>query len=433
MKLIRKLIVGISTICLLVMTFVSATYAWFEINSRASVDNFHFEVHGGQGFLVSIDNVNYYNDLNLLQLQKAMLVAYGAGEYRLATDGSEKIYHISYEDGYDAQANPIIKEVITEVPNENVGKIILGQVQGISGVKLLPTTSTNGRDLTDLYNSPSDVSLGRYLQFSVYFRTQSRRLEDKFAYQIYLNGDAATTDDGSIAEPTMITSERSVVPLSANMNAVVNSENGKTVYALKRNNASSQRDKIQVYSSNAVRLSITNQEYYEEYQKDANGNVELDTNGNKIITASGYRLVGDNPTKIYELNDTVNKNTDLGSYATDYTGNYSEAEIDAMITESGTLIQDEELALYCSKINAMYTYYNNLKPDQQITHLSYQDKPKTIRDLSNKDVITTVVAGEEAKLLTFRLWLEGWDADCFDGIEYAIKARLAFGSKRVDL
>ena len=206
MKLIRKLIVGISTICLLVMTFVSATYAWFEINSRASVENFHFEVHGGQGFLVSIDNVNYYNDLNLLQLQKAMLVAYGDGEYRLATDGSEKMYHISYEDGFDSMGNPTKNEVVTEVPNENVSKIVTGQIPGINGIKLLPTTSWNGRDLTDMYNSPSDVSLGRYLQFSVYFRTQSRRLEDKIAYDIYLNGDDATTDDGSLVEPTMITS-----------------------------------------------------------------------------------------------------------------------------------------------------------------------------------------------------------------------------------
>lgn len=420
MKLIRKLIVGISTICLLVITFVSSTYAWFQINSRASVENFHFEVHGGQGFLVSIDNVNYYNDLNLLQLQKAMLVAYGDGKYKIANDGSEKLYEIRYEDGLDSMGNPAVLEIEEELEAATIAKRVS------DNIKLLPTTSWNGRDLTDMYNSPSDVSLGRFLQFSIYFRTQSRRVEDHFAYDIYLNGDDATTDDGSLVEPTRITSDPSIYNVSADMDAVIDMDKDgiKRVYALKRNNTQGQRDAITVYSSNAIRLSIT-ENILKEYTI---------TNGeNEPTKEYRYEVTDENATKIYELNDTVNKNTDLGSYATDYTGGYTEGELDAMITEQGTLIEDEKLALYCSRFNAMYTYYNNIKPDAQIEHISYADRPKTIRDLSTKDTITRVVAGEEAKLLTFRLWLEGWDADCFDGIEYAVKVRLAFGSKRVEL
>jgi hypothetical protein len=81
----------------------------------------------------------------------------------------------------------------------------------------------------------------------------------------------------------------------------------------------------------------------------------------------------------------------------------------------------------------MYTYYNNLKPDAKIEHISYDNMPTTIRDLSEKQTITRLISGEDAKLLTFRLWLEGWDADCFDGIKYAVTVKLAFGSKRVEL
>ncbi len=428
MKLIRKLIVGISTICLLVMTFVSSTYAWFQINSRASIENFHFEVHGGQGFLVSIDNVNYYNDLNLLQLQKSMLVAYGDGKYKIANDGSEKLYEVRYEDGFDSMGNPTVLEIEEELEAATIAKRVS------DNIKLLPTTSWNGRDLTDMYNSPSDVSLGRFLQFSIYFRTQSRRLEDKFAYDIYLNGDDATTDDGSLVEPTRITSDPSTYNISANMDAVIDRDKDgiKRVYALKRNNTQGQRDAITVYSSNAVRLSITENSLKEYAVTDGQGNPVFDDEGNQKKEYR-YELTDENATKIYELNDTVNKNTDLGSYATDYKGGYTDAQLDAMVTENGTLIEDENLALYCSRFNAMYTYYNNIKPDAQIEHISYDTRPTTIRDLSNKDTITRVVAGEEAKLLTFRLWLEGWDADCFDGIEYAVKVRLAFGSKRVDL
>ena len=201
MKLIRKLIVGISTICLLVMTFVSATYAWFEINSRASVENFHFEVHGGQGFLVSIDNVNYYNDLTLLQLQKAMLVAYGAGEYRLATDGSETLYHVTYEDAYDAEGHYDPREVLVPIEDNNLGGIINGR----NGIQLLPTTTQNGRDLMDSYNSITNVSSGRYVQFSVYFKTTSDIKNDKFAYEIFLNGEEGKADDpGAYEHPDIL-------------------------------------------------------------------------------------------------------------------------------------------------------------------------------------------------------------------------------------
>ena len=434
MKLIRKLIVGISTVGLLVMTFVSATYAWFEINSRASVENFHFEVNGGQGFLVSIDDVHYYNSLNLTQLQKAMLVAYGEGEYRLSTDGTETLYHIDYVDGFDPMGNPIVKEDPKKVEDSDLGDLISGKVTGVPGVKLLPTTTTDGRYLTDLYNSESKPSDGRFLQFSVYFKATSDREQDNYAYEIYLNGEEGRADNDALIEPTRITSERSEVPLSANMNVVLNTDAGKKIYALKRTNSLGGRDKVSVYSSNAVRLSITNQEYYEEYQKNPDGSDALDGEGNKILL-SGYKLSGDNPTRIYELNDTVNKNTDLGSYATNYAGEYTDAQLEAMVTEEGTLINDEKLSLYCSKFNAMYTYYNNLKPDDPLTYklLDYNvvEQINTIRDLSGKQTITTVRSGEKAKLLTFRLWLEGWDADCFDGIEYAVKARLSFGSRKV--
>jgi len=432
MKLIRKLIVGISTICLLVMTFVSATYAWFEINSRASVENFHFEVHGGQGFLVSIDNVNYYNDLNLLQLQKAMLVAYGDGEYRLADDGSEKLYYIHYEDFRNDHGEIEKRELADEVSSTRIAEIVSDKI------KLYPTTSKNGRDLTDMYNATTKVNSGNYVQFNIYFRTQSRRLEDKFAYEIYLNGSDATTDDGSLVEPTTITSAITEFDLSADMNAVKYDNGSRYVKALKRTNSSGARDKITVYSSNAVRLSITDNTLREYAIVDDENHPVLDEAGNPT---KGYRyeLTDENATKIYELNDTVNKNTDLGSYATDYTGGKTDAELEALINSGSEIIstdvalEDENLALYCSKFNAMYTYYNKLKPDAQITHISYNDKPTTIRDLSKKDTITRVVAGEEAKLLTFRLWLEGWDADCFDGIKYSVKVKLAFGSKRVDL
>jgi len=415
MKLVRKLIVGISTIGLLLMTFISSTYAWFKINSRASVDNFKFEVVGGQGFLVSIDNVKYSNDLTKDQLYKAMLLCYGSGEYKISDDGEEKLYQVTYDQAGQEQLN--------ELSQEQINTLVAAKI------KLLPTTSSDGRYLTDLYNSQSHVSAGRFVEFNVYFKAQSKKAED-VTYEIYLNGEEGVTDDGAVVEPTSVTSARTDVTLSADMNAVIPNDNGKYITSLKRNNVSGQKDHIDVYSSNALRISISESSLKEFPVVDDQNQPVLDEEGNPKVDKR-YEYTNAESTKIYELNDTINKNTDLGSYATNYTGGMSEADLDNMIVSApGTLVENENLALYCSRFNAMYTYYNNLKPDAKITHIDYASKPTTIRDLSGKDIITTVSTGEDAKLLTFRVWLEGWDADCFDGLEKAVKVRLAFASKR---
>ena len=399
MKLVRKLIVGISTIGLLLMTFISSTYAWFKINSRASVDNFKFEVVGGQGFLVSIDNVKYSNDLTKDQLYKAMLLCYGDGEYKISDDGEEKVCKVTYD-----QAG---QEQLTELSQEQINTLVAAKI------KLLPTTSSDGRYLTDLYNSQSHVSAGRFVEFNVYFKAQSKKAED-VTYEIYLNGEEDVTDDGAVVEPTTITSERTDVTLSADMRAVLPKANGKFFTALSRT------EHIDVYSSNALRISISESSLKEFPVLDEDGHEQYDEN-NERITEKRYEYTSAESTKIYELNDTVNTNTDLGSYATD---------LGKEDTINPGLIENEEYALYCSQINAMYTYYNNLKPDAKITHIEYSTKPKTIRDLSGKDIITTVSTGEDAKLLTFRIWLEGWDADCFDGLSKKVDIRLAFASKR---
>jgi hypothetical protein len=74
--------------------------------------------------------------------------------------------------------------------------------------------------------------------------------------------------------------------------------------------------------------------------------------------------------------------------------------------------------------------------------MPYETLPKTIKSLPTKssdnitsndyDTIVQVKSGEAEKLVTFRVWLEGWDADCFDGLSKKIDVRLALGSKKVD-
>ena len=55
-------------------------------------------------------------------------------------------------------------------------------------------------------------------------------------------------------------------------------------------------------------------------------------------------------------------------------------------------------------------------------------KEQDIINGENPHYIASVDSGSVSTKLTFRFWLEGWDADCFDGISQSIRVNLSFGS-----
>ena len=108
--------------------------------------------------------------------------------------------------------------------------------------------------------------------------------------------------------------------------------------------------------------------------------------------------------------------------------------------------------MYNSDVNAMYTYYNKLvSAERRLKALSYENLPTNIiNQLPSKDSerltrveeasdadadhykeMVTLKSGDAAKYLTFRIWLEGWDADNIDGLANPVDVRLSFASKRV--
>lgn len=340
----RKIFMGVMSLLLLLATFSTSTYAWFKINSSASVEGFDFQVHGGQGFKISIDGTNYYRDLSLDQILNAIVVGYNSDRYTII---DEKVCSIS-------TGEQISDETIKSIINDEI--------------LLLPLTSKNGIQLTDLYDSPSNARNGRYMQFSIYFKATSDIAEDGKTFDIYLQGQEETLEDGTVVQPTSIKSQTTQISLAANM--------------VSSKGTHSAGDLITVKSANALRMSIQDTSL-------------------------------ESPTAtIYELPDS----DDLGSYATDYNGG------------------DEAFdALYNADKNAMFTYYNNLRPYAQITKMKFKDRPAAIRNLGSEDLpkITSVQSGADAKLVTFRFWLEGWDADCFDGLDKSINVKLSFTSKQV--
>ena len=139
---------------------------------------------------------------------------------------------------------------------------------------------------------------------------------------------------------------------------------------------------------------------------------------------------------IYEISD--DRKYDLGSYATNY---------DAYCASNGITPDSLEHNLYDCNSTAQYTYYNNLRSYAKQTPMEYSSLQSfnvinhLITNAENKDenseyyqkrqYFTTIKSGDKPHKLTFRFWLEGWDADCFEGISSSIRVNLSIGSDRV--
>lgn len=417
--LLRKLIIGIIAVLMLSATFVSTTFAWLNLSSKATVSGFNFTASSGFGFLVSIDDINYKNNITTDEILKSMLVSYGAGEYRMSKDGDAKLFKVSY--------NSLNEEVLTELSSADVRKIALGDKSTDTEAKLqlYPVTSKNGRDFTDLYNSTTSITTGRFVEFKIYFKAVNRDQDTSYTqtYDIYLNGSDRLDDNGITIPKTTITSEITNVFLKKQMETI------EYVSGEKQDKTYSAGDRINIYSSNALRFSTTDESDLTE-KLDEFGQVVTEEVDGVNVPVMTYASTA---SKIYELNDTENLNTDLGSYATDYDSVVAEP----VTTDPGYPTWLKNHYLYDCDCNAMYTYYNRLRTNAPLTDrkLSYNALPETIKSLDYADnnyvKVTQVKSGEESKLVTFRFWLEGWDADCFDGLSKAISVKLSFGSKLI--
>lgn len=396
---IRKLFISILSTLLLAMSLTTSTYAWFQINSTGTVSGFDFTAISGLGFKVSIDDKVYTNDLSSDQIKMAILNSYNPDVYRLVT---------KEEDGkLEQYIETDVEEYINNQPVTKAVKLTSTQVSSEikKKIALLPLTSKDGRVLYDLYNSESKTDNGRFLQFSVYFKAENEKKEDNQAIDIYLSGADRTEIDGTSVGKTELKSDSGFVGLLTKMTT-----NDKTY---------TKGESIVVSSLNAIRYSVEDTQYNLDVDKE---NEALMEKYNQDVAAdpSGTHTVPELKTyknaTIYEPTDSY----DLGSYATDYSGD------DAQLKR-----------LYDAKTSASFTYYNALKPFSQLDPLKYENKPETIRSLvdeNGKDredlpTVTTVKSGDGSRLVTFRFWLEGWDADCFDGLANSINVKLSFRSK----
>ena len=505
MKFLRKTIMGVSAIAFTAVALTTATFAWFEIYSEVKVQGLNITATSGLGFMISVDGKTYKNDLTQDEIYGAMLCGARPNDFGWYYDEATKTSSL-----YTKIATPIYDDHDQIIDVEyTLDQPVSKQTrdQALKDIELMPLTSKDGVNITDLYNSGASAGSGRFIEFSVYFKTTGTRgeyekateivagkryyqmtgeyyvnvdqlgitltdsnvsqyyykvhesdpidennigltkydpenltkgytfykkfynvvditeraqdlftqhedvyeLKNGYQYEIYLNGEELVSDSTgtqTTISPTRFTADEIPVNVGADMTAF---QNGQKLELKGPTDTNPVGDQITVFGANALRMSIT----------DANA-----------FDASN----GATGTLIYELNDYVNGAMDLGSYATTYSETYC---------ANNSLTYDIDLDhKYGHEFSASYTYYTNLKQNDSLSSylMDLDEIPTTISDLTSKDEdgnylynkkITTLSSGEDGKLITFRIWLEGWDADCFDGLGGTIQSQLSFSSKRI--
>ena len=389
MKLIRKLILGVATTGLVAVTLAATTYAWYKLGNAAFTKDFEFNASTTEGFVVSVDGINFKQKLSEEDMIKAMIVGKSPSNFKFDEKGNL----------LDLRNNNLILE----------GNNLLIVYQSV--ISLEPVTSKDGKTIKGLSGgtiNDTNESSSKYAYFDLYFRTVAASENENYTYDIYLDG--LGYDDGHVsAGATSIWSDK-----ATNVNLVAN----MTTY----NKTYNKGEVAQVYTSNASRFSVQDLGFIktetieEPVYDEEDPTLVIET---KTVTRT-TTTKADGEAKVYELSE--NSEYDLGSFATDYNS----------ATDTRTGITNEEKQrldkLYNSSYNAMYTYYNNIKTEDtlenKLPHFD-TDLPQTIRSLTTfdesgvkintKEVVATIKSGEVTKV-AFRFWIEGWDGDCFDGL-----------------
>ncbi len=321
--------------------------------------------------------------------------ATGGDGFLISVDNKNYKSHLSKDD--------IVKSIVKNYSNglyrfDDLGNLVDLNKQEITdyvdkmekNIQLYPCTSYTSDSLllSRLNGEVVDPADGEYIQFDIFFKPTS---ELKSNTDIYFNGrnDLILTTENvkyQIPQTSITTNKVDEIRLDGPLTTYLidkTKENYGEAVQLKRNSI------LNVRSSNAIRLGFKGE------------NEELST--------------------ILELTDE----NDLGSYATnisDYTNKDHELFDD-------TLMYD---ARYDATKNAMFTYYNYW--DNKLTAIDYKKIPNTYTSLTNLEgknqvKVCTLKVGDVAEKVTFKLWLEGWDADSIQGIAESILVQLSFAQK----
>lgn len=383
-SLIRKLISSIVAALFLVLTTVSATYAWFVTNTEAWVYDIGLDVTSGTGIYLSINGTGGKTTLTELDLMKAIIAKCGDN-----AENSE-YYHI------DSSSN-----LIRSVTDGGAGVILTDDEikEVFDKIKMAPVTTLDGENFTEGYvdgnESIVNVTDGKYVQFDLYFTSNYSGSDDNHTVDVYFYDNNNSQAEVEGLNPTQITSDEKVSTAQTVSDTTSQSYanqyrllTGLTTYSKTGDRAGSALN----YASGSSGLVLKTADCVRFSTKTIDYNTS-DTDAGVV----NYN------TKIYE------PNLGLGSYATDLDSE--------KYKDLGTEYYLKACSFDATK-NAAFTYTNNMRGKGSTEpYLSYNDLPTIYNDFSNEEsALVCQIKGQSATRVTFTIWLEGWDADCFDGI-----------------
>lgn len=441
-KSLHRLIATCAMTAFTAASLITTSYAFVTLNTEATVSQFEFDIVDQEGLLLSVDGNNFFQDIDFETIKGAILAnnkasTYadlklsgvtlgGASGFVLTTDTVDANNFNNYyvKTGLATYAKPSVYDSTATYYEATAYDAGLHQLDysyqiGNAGPKIADKKYTFVKDKSTMYSS-TDSAIANSTNATI---TALRADNDRVGLHSYIEADSsdyiffdlwlrvAQTGDNHptyklrLSDRTAITGKENEVELY-NTLYVPETKDTRTYTTYDGNNVVKGKflagEKIKVNPANAMRLGLNVLSAATTNQDTQDTDASYGTNDGLII---------------YEPNEG------LGSYA----------------VSDGSEVGYTN-AKYQPSQNAMYTYHNSLNPlapflsgvnnNGQLNTLAN----RTVNNqslINDKDIATFTYDATSKKYnvvkISVMLWLEGWDADYFVGINNSnISVKLGF-------
>lgn len=360
---VRKLVLLVCSLIFQLITIVSVSYAFITNNLQAYVTGIEINVELTSGIAVSSNGQTFSSNLTQQQIKEAIVVKYLG--YSYSSDGTIVDKSLNrVEDFTQDVVDSKFAEIVLKPVTTNDAKTFYIDKNNYKGSIMYRTCDVeDGRFISfDLYFKALDNEVNVFYSASNYNYDESGNRVKKFS----INGDTITS---SLDETSNAYLKNNLITMDSQGNAVT--INGGST-------------ELTFNPSDAMRFSS----YVEKY--------ESSTSEEGIVTYT-------DTLKIYELN------YGLGSYATTLDSSYYDTKyLDASRYDAAKNAQ-QTYRLYSSDYTE--SKYRVNTPNYNLLPYTYKGF-----DTYESANLLTLDAKDDVKKATFTFWIEGWDADCFDGL-----------------
>lgn len=341
-KLARKLILSIGTATMTAACLTTSTYAWFARNGDAIVEEMDLNLETGSGLLVSLDGINFSQDITF-EMIKAKIEENTGQEY-------DKL-----------KFKPVT------LKHDDNGKVLFNTSNyPVFEKDKLEYQELPGKDYINKH-AFEDAQVGDYLQFDIWFRLESND-QKSGNWDLFFSKTRSNNldENGNILDDELKT-------------GIV----GKTITTKLNNNMTTldheyHHDEYVTFRPvDAMRMGVRSNNYFRIYEP-------------KVGLGSAA-IPGADPDGVHSFT----KNAMISYYNNLYPkAPFKEAD-------------------FVNKYNESYEGFNTVSDSPDGTSCY------TLERLHKFDYANDIENHYEDVKLTFVMWLEGWDADYFDGIDSA--------------